>query len=60
MRSSVSVARTTVPMLMSAGSCLSISPPLRPRTVSTTPERASWCTTFIRWFSEIPCTSAMC
>ncbi len=29
-------------------------PPRGPRTDSTTPARASWCTTFIRWFFEMP------
>ena len=35
------------------------TPPPLPRTVSTYPRRPSWCTTFVKWFSEILCASAI-
>ncbi|KGC39661.1 hypothetical protein DO73_4235 [Burkholderia pseudomallei] len=51
---SFSVLRTTSPTVSVTDWAFRRKPPLRPRTVSIQPSSPSCCTTFIKWFFEMP------
>ena len=58
MSKSVSIRRTTAPMLMLLAGFMSRMPPPRPRVVSSSPCAASSCTILVRWLREMLCAAA--